>query len=209
MSIANKFGPKTMRDIVVENADTKQRLEDYAVGLRTGHVLIYGPKGTGKSSAARVISETRTGGGLGNCADPYEGATFKESDLAKILSDWNWQMLNEVKVPVTVINEVDLLSAAMREQLKAFMDERGHIGQIIGTTNSEHRLSHAQQDRFDMIEMPALSAGAFVARGCEMATANGVNFTEDEMRTILNVVDGSWRDAVKAIEDVILAVKRN
>ena len=210
MSIKKKYEPKKIDDIVVEDPATKQRLADYADGLRTGHVLMHGPKGTGKSSAARVISDTLTGGGMGTFSESYEGATFKESDFARILKDWSWQLSQGVAAPVTVINEVDLLPPALLEKLKAFMDEKEHIGQIIATTNNPHRLSPAHQDRFDVIEMPALSPDAFAPRIRQIfdGECEGTDISDDQLRDILDTTNGSWRDAISATEDGVVAINR-
>ena len=208
MNIKQKYEPKTIDDLVIEDPDTKQRLQDYADGLRTGHVLMHGPQGTGKSSAANVIAQTRTDGGLGAFTDPYEGAAFKESDFDKILNDWSWQSFQGVKVPVTVINEVDLLSPALLEQLKAFMDEYGHIGQVVVTTNNPHKLSPAQKDRFDMIELPPLTPDAFAPRVRQILQSEGVNISDADLQAVIETANGSWRDALSAAEDVVVASKR-
>lgn len=203
-----KYAPVTMGEIVIEDADIKQRLEDYANGVRTGHVLMHGPRGTGKSSAANVIAQQRTDGNLGAFTQGYEGATFTEPDFNKILNDWDWQRSQGVDTPVAVINEVDLLSAPLLEKLKAFTDDYGHLGQIIATTNNPHKLSAAQQDRFDMIEMPAVSPEAFFSRVREILDAEQVEISDDDLRDVLATTNGSWRDALSAAEDISVASKR-
>lgn len=208
MSFTKKYEPKTVQDIIVENPRTKQRLQDYADGRRTKHVLLHGPRGTGKSSAARVISEARTGGDLEAFTQAYEGATFKEADFKKIINDWNWQLMQGVKVPVTVINEVDQLDSAMREKLKAFMDDHGHLGQIIGTTNNQHMLTAAQRDRFDMIEMPALSSDAFAPRMREILSGEGADIPDQVIRNLLDSMNGSLRDGLSIAEDAVLETQR-
>jgi replication factor C subunit 3/5 len=203
-----EYEPKTVDDLVFADEDTRERISDYAEGRRGRHVVLHGPRGTGKSSAARVISETRWGpdGGIFNA--PYEGSIFKESDFDKILNEWNWQRLQGVKKPVTVINEIDLLSSGMLEKLKSFMDQFGKHGQIIGTTNSEHKLSGALQDRFDIIEMPALPAEAFAPRVREIVQAKGYKVSEDAVLDVLSSTTGSWRDALAAAEDLIMELQR-
>ena len=111
-------------------------------------------------------------------------------------------------MPVTVINEIDLLPAPILEKLKSFMDEHGESGRIIGTTNHEHKLSPALQDRFDIIEVPALPADAFVPRVREIVQAEGYEVTEAEVKQVLAAATGSWRDALSAAEDIILSKKR-
>lgn len=208
MTNMKKYAPVTMREIVIDDADIKQRLEDYADGLRTGHVLMHGPRGTGKSSAANVIAQQRTHGNIGAFTKAYEGAIFTESDFGKVLQDWDWQRSQGVDVPVMVINEVDLLSVSLKEKLKAFTDDYGHLGQIVATTNNPHKLSAAQQDRFDLIEMPALPAEAFAPRVREIVQAEGYEVGEDAVLDVLSSATGSWRDALSAAEDIIIASKR-
>lgn len=208
MTNMKKYAPVTMREIVIEDEDIKQRIEDYADGLRTGHVLMHGPKGTGKSSAANVIAQQRTGGNLGAFTQTYEGAKFTETDFDKILRDWDWQRSQGVDVPVAVLNEVDLLSASLLEKLKAFTDDYGHLGQIIATTNNPHKLSAAQQDRFDMIDMPAISPETFAPRVREILEAERVEISDDDLCDVLATTNGSWRDALSAAEDIIIASKR-
>ncbi len=203
-----KYEPQTVADLVFADEDTRQRVEDYANGERTDHALLHGPMGTGKSSTARVIAEARVGVQNGLSTQAYEGASFKESDLDKILNDWNWQRLEGAKFPVSVINEIDLLPPAMLEKLKAFMDQCGHQGQIIGTTNHEYRLSYSHRDRFDIIEMPALPGEAFEPRVREMLANEGVQIADETIRDVLAPNYGSWRDALSATQDMILDEKR-
>lgn len=209
MSFLDKHSPRSVDDLVVENRHINQRLQDYASGDRSRHMIMYGPKGTGKSSAARVIAEARTK--VDGQQVPFwtrNAANMTAADFGAILNEWDFQRQCGVRSPVTIIEEVDKLSAAMRDQLQAFIDEFGKHGQIIATSNNLHALSHAQQDRFDQIKMPPVSATACEERVRQILDAEGAQVSDDHMRKMLGTTHGSWRDIGSVIEDMVLDSKR-
>lgn len=207
MATNTQHKPQTAGELVIEDPNTLQRIADYADGLRTGHMLMHGPRGTGKSATADVIAKSRIDPDYMDFVKPYEGSKMSCSDVERILKDWNWQRLGG-ECPVTVINEIDLLAPATLERLKSFMDEYGHLGQIVATTNNQHKLSAPMRDRFDIIEMPAISPQGFEKRIRETLDADGVSFDETKLRDMLATTDGSWRGALSVREDIIVASKR-
>lgn len=52
MKFDKKHRPQALNDVIFADADVKQTLEDYANNQRDKHLLLYGPKGTGKSVSA-------------------------------------------------------------------------------------------------------------------------------------------------------------
>jgi len=174
MSFQKKYAPQTVDELAIANQNTRKRIADYADGLRTGHVLIYGPKGTGKSSAADVIVKSRIGNTLGPIQRAYEGASMTREDVDGLVNVWGFQRLGKGGKPVSVINEIDLLPRQTVEHLKAFMDEQGEVGQIIATTNNPHLLTAPIRDRFDMIELPAIDPKDFELRIRAILEAEGV-----------------------------------
>ena len=209
MSYMDKHAPRSVDDLVIENKHTKQRLEDYASGDRSRHMIMHGPKGTGKSSAARVIAEARTL--VDGEQVPFwtrNAASMTAADFGAILNEWDFQRQCGVRQPVTIIEEVDKLSAVLRDQLQAFLDDFGKHGQIIATSNNLDGLSYAQQDRFDQIKMPPVSAAACEARVREILDAEAAQVSEDHMLGMLGTTHGSWRDIGSVIEDMVLDSRR-
>ena len=175
-----KHEPKTIDDLVIPNPKTRQRLEDYAAGDRVGHMVMHGPKGTGKTSAANIISKQREAQNDNSPFgmegfDSYEGATITEKDILNLPNEWEWRRQCGMKPPTIVINELDKMSDAMLEKLKATLDQYSGAGQIIATTNNLHKLPPALEDRFDSIEMPALTADDLALRVQQIVAAEGVN----------------------------------
>lgn len=204
MKFADKHAPRAFHDLVIEKDNIRHRLQQYADGTRTKHLLIYGPTGTGKSAAARVIMETRVGRELAEFTKCFEGSKFIVSDLDLLLTDWSWQSISGAKFPVTIINEIDLLSASLREKVKSLMDEMGHMGQIIATTNNLHVLSASMLRRFDKIELPVLSVDGCINRAQCILQAEGVEISEEDLRYQLEGFAGDLDDMASVLEDIYL-----
>lgn len=208
-----KHEPKTIDDLVIPNPKTRERLEDYANGLRNHHMVMHGPKGTGKTSAAEIISKQREAQNDNSFLaaegfESYEGAMMTEKDIMNLPNEWAWRKTCGMNPPTVVINELDKMSSAMLEKLKATMDQHKDAGLIIATTNNLRNLPPALQDRFDPIEMPALTADDLAPRVQQIAAAEDVHVSESYVKGVLASATGSWRDALSAAEDIVVKHKR-
>lgn len=204
MKFADKYAPRSFDDLVIEKDNIRRRLQQYADGIRSKHLLIYGPTGTGKSAAARVIMEARCGVDCAQFTPPFEGSKFTASDLDMIMNNWDWQFVSGAKVAVTVINEIDLLSISLREKLKSFMDQKGHMGQIIATTNNLHVLSAPMLRRFDKIELPTLTVDGCLERAQRILQAEGVQMSDCNLRYQLEDFAGDLDDMASVLEDIVM-----
>ena len=205
MNFGKKYEPKTIDDLVIENPDTFQRVREYADGQRGSNLILYGPRGTGKSSAARVICETRCGSS--SLVSTYTGVDFTEATFDSILNSWQWQQLNGVARPTVIIDEIDQIKPADQNRMRSFVEQYG-LGSIIGSTNNPHRIDGPLTDRFDQVELPIVSTDAWAKRASFIFTAEGVAHTPAFARAIVATNNGSIRDTMRAIEDYVIA-KRN
>lgn len=200
-----KYHPRKVDDLVISDQDTRQRIAEYANGTRTDNLILHGPRGTGKSSAAQVIAETRCGDP--DLVQPYAGADFTAETFDKILYDWQWQQINGVEYPTIVIDEIDQIKPLDQHRMRSFV-ERHTWGSIIGTTNNLHKLDRPLVDRFDQVELPPVETDAWISRACDIFTAEGVDHTPEIARTIVATNNGRIRDTLRAIDDYVIA-KRN
>jgi replication-associated recombination protein RarA len=204
MTFPIKHAPKTFADLVIADARKRKRLADYANGIRAGNLILHGPPGTGKSVAARIISETR-------CGDPglvevFDGIDFTNKTFDQILTRWQWQKINGVEKPVVVIDEVDQMSAKERLRLRNFISTH-NSGSIIATTNNLHSLEKPFQDRFDVVELPVVDPTAWIDRAEAILAAEGVPYTRKIVERLVGTTNGSIRDTMRAIEDYVIATK--
>ncbi len=205
MNIYQKHKPKTFTDLVIEKISTRDRLKEYNDGERNGNLILHGPCGTGKSATAEVITASRCGS---NCdlhwAQTFEGATFEEDDIAKIERNWAWQRLQGVEHPVVTINEIDKMSKTLQAKLQAFGDTHAQYGSIIATTNAPYHVNRSLLDRFDPVEMPATNPEAWIDRVKQILSAERVACDDNELRGILSTTNGSIRDVMSAVNDMVI-----
>lgn len=200
-----KYHPKAVGDLVIGKAHIRQRIADYASGIRDDNLILHGPRGTGKSTAAQVIAETRCGDA--DLVRTYIGADFTTDCFETILNDWSWQRVNGVKLPTVIIDEIDQIKPIDQHRMRSFV-ERHDWGSIIGTTNKRHEMDKPLVDRFDSIELPPVDVEAWVKRACEIFTAEGVEHSTERARNVIATTDGSIRNTMRAIQDYVIA-KRN
>ena len=209
MRFEDKYQPRVFEDLIFEQARVKQQLRYYANNQRHKHLLLYGPPGTAKTTACVVIANARLPEGS-ECLDVLE-ASFIASDfeaaLSKVEAGFDAQkFLAGVEHPVAVINEVDQLKVEQQQKLRAFVDKCRH-GFLYMTTNNLASIDQPLRNRCDCIEMKSLSPRAMTQRACDIVTAELGTCDQATVTRLLNTVDGSWRDALLAIEDLVLANK--
>ena len=82
MSFIDKYKPASITDTVFNDAATQKRVEQYAKGQRTGNIIFHGPKGTAKSTTARIIGkELCNKVGSENSAPIFQAANLNQENL--------------------------------------------------------------------------------------------------------------------------------
>ena len=195
--------PSTVDDLVLPDAATEKRVRQYADGKRHGNIILHGPTGTGKSTTARVIAETRNHSANSGYPVPiYNGATFAQTDFNRIYNDWNWQRINGVEKPYVIIDEVDKLSVPLQHQLRAILDETS-IGNVILTTNHIHRLDGSLVNRCDDIELPPIHVDDWKDLISGWLAEHQIDISSDTLNAVLSTNNGTIRDLKRAVEDII------
>ena len=207
MTFMKKYAPTTLDDLVFVDDDTKIRVEQYASGKRSGNIVLHGPKGTAKSTTARIIAEARLkASGCEHSYSVYHAKNITESTIDTLWNDYSWQRLEGTKEPYVVIEEADQLSKSLQQKLRASLDEIDY-GHVILTTNHIHNLDEPLVDRCDDIEMPMANTDVWFDAAATILDAEGVEFTDDQLDALLASGTGSIRDMMRGLEDFVLARK--
>jgi hypothetical protein len=210
MKFDKKHRPQTLNDVMFADADVKQTLEDYANNQRDKHLLLYGPKGTGKSVSAQLVLKERMGvnwqAGLG---DPWNAAAYqaKYDSFEPALQQWNLQLSMRSGMGCSVFDELDQFTLPMQHKLRAFIDQC-EIGTIIATTNNLHLIDGPLKDRFRPVFVDYPSITQWVPRVVSVMAAEGIPVTPAQATKLLKGFEGSGRNLDDWMEDYVFRLQR-
>lgn len=210
MKFDHKHRPQTLNEIIFASADVKQVLQEYGQNRREKHLLLYGPKGTGKSVAAQLVIRQRLGevlyaswGGANN-AKAYQ---MQHDNLDPLLMQWNWQLAMGAHTGCSVIDELDQFTLPMQHKLRAFIDQY-EMGMIIATTNNLHLIDGPLKDRFRTVLVDYPTVAQWVPRVVSVLGAEGIPITAAQAQTLLTGFVGSGRSLNDWMEDYVFRLQR-
>lgn len=76
MKTAIKYKPQTLSDVIYPNIAVERRIAGYATGQLEGHLLLWGPNGTGKTTVADLLPYAISG----------QNACIEDKDFDELLS---------------------------------------------------------------------------------------------------------------------------
>lgn len=202
MTFRQNHEPKSFNDLIFHDPGVEQVLREYANGQRTKHLILHGPKGSGKSCAAQMILKERLPNNFPDMTTAsINGRTDrKRKNWKRLWNDWCFQNSSR---GYTHIDEVDRFSEALLDQLDEFL-EHDRIGTIIMTTNHLENLDEWFVDRCATVEVLRPTASDMIDRAHAILQVEGYNYTRQQVGSMLNGFNGSLRKLVEALETYIL-----
>lgn len=198
-----KYAPTTFGDLIFPDSNTRQRLWEYGNNKRHGSLIFHGPYGTAKTTTARLLDTMRAGD-----AEFGETAFFrafdlndKDFDFLQIRNVRSLQRLAGVKMPLSIVDEVDQVENKHQYKLRWELDMHSDEGCFVFTTNQIHRVDPGLVDRCDVIELPAANTDHWFERARWIMDQEQVNISDAKLKSLLNTCDGSIRDLLRALED--------
>lgn len=218
-ALYRKFRPKTFSEIVGQEHITKT-LKNQIMSGRVGHAYLFnGGRGTGKTSAAKVLARAI------NCLNPKDGEPCNECEICKAAISGSLTDIVEMdaasnnsvedirsireevnflptlaKYRVYIIDEVHMLSTgAFNALLKTLEEPPEHVKFILATTEPQKLpatiLSRCQ--RFDFKRIPN---DDIIRRLKIVCMESKIDITEEALSTIAILAEGGMRDALSILE---------
>lgn len=204
----NKYTPHAFDDLVFTNSNTRKRLLEYANNQRHQSLIFHGPYGTAKTTTANLIAKERMKGLQALDVDFLRAFEVESETFDRIYNTWTLQRISGVGVPVTIIDEIDHVPNSIQYRLRWDLDRLAEQGGYIFTTNNVHAIDKGIVDRCDVVEFPAANTEQWLDRARDILRQEGVEMPDQKLRELLSTCDGSIRDLMRALEDVVLRFPR-
>ena len=224
VSLYRRYRPQRFEEVVGQDAAV-DILRTALAEARIGHAYLFsGPRGCGKTTAARLVAKTL------NCEQPTGGepcctcdsclsvVAGKHLDVIEIdgASNRGIDEIRELKSHVNlspfmghkkiyIIDEAHMLTdAASNALLKTLEEPPAPVVFILATTES-HKVSVTIRSRCQHIPFHRIGASDMVAHLAYLAEQEGVQAEERALWELARSADGALRDALSLMEQVLSA----
>ena len=216
-----KWRPQTLSEVVGQEPVT-QTLQNAISRGRISHAyLFYGPRGTGKTSTARILAKAvnclsqDNVKPCNNCAICRAITESRSLDIIEIDAASNTGVddmrslrekvgysPNEARYKVYIIDEVHMLSnSASNALLKTLEEPPPHVIFILATTEA-HKILPTIMSRCQRFDFRRLSQTDIINKLSQIASAEGIKITPEALRLIAKSATGSLRDAENLLEQL-------
>ena len=219
IALYRKFRPLKFEDIVGQEHITKT-LKNQIISNRVGHAYLFnGTRGTGKTSAAKVLARAI------NCLNPKDGEPCNECEICKaalsgalkdivemdaasnnsvddirIIRDEVNFLPTLAKYRVYIIDEVHMLSTgAFNALLKTLEEPPEHVKFILATTEPQ-KLPATILSRCQRFDFKKISNENISKRLQYICDESKIEITKEALQIIAVLSEGAMRDALSILE---------
>ncbi|MFF2484208.1 DNA polymerase III subunit gamma/tau [Paenibacillus sp. NPDC058071] len=221
IALYRAWRPQTFQDMVGQK-HIIQTLQNAIRENRISHAYLFnGPRGTGKTSAAKIMAKAVNcergpaeepcnecdacrGITAGHIMDVVEidAASNRGIDEIRDIRDKVRYAPSEVRYKVYIIDEVHMLTAeAFNALLKTLEEPPGHVIFILATTEP-HKLPATIISRCQRFDFRQVTLVEQTERLLEICREEGIEADEDAISYIARLSEGGMRDAISLLEQV-------
>ncbi|MHC5252771.1 DNA polymerase III subunit gamma/tau [Listeria kieliensis] len=216
------FRPQSFDDVVGQSHVTRT-LQNAITQNKTSHAYLFsGPRGTGKTSAAKIFAKAI------NCENPVNGEPCNECETCKTITEGSNPDVLEIdaasnngveeirdirekvkyaptvsKYKIYIIDEVHMLSTgAFNALLKTLEEPPKHVIFILATTEP-HKLPLTIISRVQRFDFKRITTQDITERMAYILNEEKIPFDEKALAIIARAAEGGMRDALSLLDQVI------
>jgi len=223
MSLYQKYRPQTFGDITGQKHISETLQNALKLDLLSHAYLFCGPRGTGKTTSARILSKAL------NCLDfdkesfepcnkcsaceginntsildviEIDAASNRGIDEIRLLKENVGFAPTQVKNKVYIIDEVHMLTnEAFNALLKTLEEPPSNVYFILATTEA-HKIPETIVSRCQKFNFERLSIADIVSRLDYICQQEKIKFDQDGLMQIAKVARGGMRDSISLLDQV-------
>lgn len=223
-SLYRRYRPQTFGEIRGQQ-HVVSALQNAIVKSEVGHAyLLHGPRGTGKTTSARVLAKALNCENLGadgepcgeceSCVAIEQGRSFdlheldaasnnKVEDMRDLLGKVN--LGNPGRAKVYILDEVHMLtSQAENALLKTLEEPPDHVTWVLATTEP-HKVVETIRSRCQVFQLTLLGADEMAEHVRWVIADAGLDVSDDAVEYVVAAGGGSVRDTLSALDRVVAA----
>ncbi len=223
--LARKYRPQTFEEVVGQSHVTTTLANAITSGRLAHAILFSGPRGTGKTTVARILAKTvnceqnRNNPGAvpcnlcrscteitaGSAVDVFEidGASNNSVDQIRDLRDNVRYMPAHSPYKIYIIDEVHMLSlAAFNALLKTLEEPPAHVKFMFATTEA-HKIPVTILSRCQRHDMRRVDMDVLTAHLAALCARENVTLEDRSLALIAQESGGSVRDSLSLLDQVI------
>ncbi|MDY3934150.1 MAG: DNA polymerase III subunit gamma/tau [Bacilli bacterium] len=219
LALYRKYRPSNLDDVVGQE-EIKKILSTSIVNRTITHAYLFsGPRGTGKTTMAKILAK------MVNCLNPVNGNPcnectncknlFNSSDIIEIDAASN-NGVDEIrdlrekanlvpsmcKYKVYIIDEVHMLTVqAFNALLKTLEEPPKHVIFILATTEY-HKIPLTITSRCQKFQFNKIDDNLIVLRLRKIADLEKIEITDEALMEIAKISDGGMRDSINFLDQL-------
>ncbi len=221
VALYRKYRPKNFDDVIGQKI-TVEILRNSIINNKISHAYLFnGPRGTGKTSVAKIFSRSvncsniKNGSACGTC-ESCKKIQENDVDIIEIdaASNNGVEEIREIrskvkllptvaKYKVYIIDEVHMLSTgAFNALLKTLEEPPAHVIFILATTEI-HKIPLTILSRCQRFDFNKVNSEEMFAKLKQICECEKKNLSDNIIRLIVSLSDGGCRDAINLLDQVL------
>jgi len=220
LALYRKYRPANFEDMVGQN-EVVEVIKREIIHNKISHAYLFaGPRGTGKTSTAKIMARMVNCENLGENGEPcgvceccknfnansdiveIDAASNNGVDEIRELRDKVNLVPTSSRYKVYIIDEVHMLTTqAFNALLKTLEEPPGHVIFILATTEF-FKIPVTVVSRCQKFQFSRVSNSSIVSRLRNISNVENINVDDDTLYEIARLSDGGMRDAINMLDQL-------